>query len=125
MSALILLVDDDEDIRDDLLRMKGFRVATAADGRAALDQLAAGSRPDAILLDLMMPTMDGAEFRRQQLTDEALARIPIIVLSAAADARAVAERLRAAGCVRKPVEIDDLFDSIRRALSVSAASPSA
>src|SRR5689334_6104245 len=79
----ILVVDDDEDILEalrDLLRDEGYDVVAARDGRTALERLRGGLRPRLILLDLMMPTMNGYEFRREQRADPALAGIPTIVV---------------------------------------------
>src|SRR5438128_8871587 len=81
----VLIVEDDADLRDmmaQLLTIEGFSATTVANGREALDYLTRGDRPDVILLDLMMPVMDGWEFRRTQLADPALADVPVIVLSA-------------------------------------------
>ena len=96
----ILIVEDDEDLREmmaQLLALEGFKAETAANGREALAYLALGDRPDVILLDLMMPVMDGWEFRRQQVTDPALAAVPVVVLSAVEPARAEALGGPAAG----------------------------
>lgn len=85
--ARLLLVEDDVDIREtlsDALGWEGYTVEVAAHGRAALDWLAKGTHVDVILLDLMMPVMNGWEFRRAQLADPALANIPVVVLSASA-----------------------------------------
>src|SRR5262245_62354165 len=87
----VLIVEDDADLRDmmaQLLSMQGFKAATVANGREALDYLRSGSRPDLILLDLMMPVMDGWEFRRQQVADPELAGVPVVILSAVEAPRA-------------------------------------
>ena len=81
----ILVVEDDADVREAIvsgLEHAGFEVVAAADGKMALDLLRHGIVPRAIILDLMMPVMDGWEFRRHQLADPTLAAIPVIVLSA-------------------------------------------
>jgi len=81
----LLVVEDDADVREvlvDALRAEGYEVAAAKNGREALSLLAAGPIPDAIVLDLLMPVMNGWEFREAQLRDTALARIPVIVVSA-------------------------------------------
>jgi len=83
--ASILVVDDDEDIRlmlSSLLEGEGYDVRMAVDGADALHQLSTRSLPDAILLDLGMPNVDGREFRRLQLLDGRLEGIPAIVISA-------------------------------------------
>jgi len=85
VTAAVLVVDDDFDLREtlaDVLQDEGFTVATAADGLAALDYLRAGNRPAVILLDWMMPRCDGAQFRAEQLSDAALAAIPVVLLTA-------------------------------------------
>src|SRR4026209_1348307 len=81
----VLIVEDDEDLREmmaQLLTLEGFVAATVANGREALEYLQHASKPDVILLDLMMPVMDGWEFRRRQQADPDLAPLPVIVLSA-------------------------------------------
>jgi CheY-like chemotaxis protein len=82
----ILIVDDDPDIRaalSELLESEGYEVTSAANGAAALAQLRGeGAKPCAILLDLMMPYMNGWEFRAEQLRDPELRDIPIVLLTA-------------------------------------------
>ncbi len=76
----LLVVEDDADIRDaldGLLSMEGFRVTGCSNGREALDWLHASPKPDLILLDLMMPIMDGWQFRVAQKEDPELATIPV------------------------------------------------
>jgi CheY-like chemotaxis protein len=83
-SSAILIVDDDEAIRDSLgefLTDEGFAVKTANNGREALDILTTGFRPCAILLDLMMPVMDGWDFRAEQLVAREFADIPVALIS--------------------------------------------
>src|SRR3954468_25043711 len=87
----VLIVEDDEDLRDmmaQMLTIEGYRTATAANGREALDYLHHIAKPHVILLDLMMPVMDGWEFRRQQKADPEIAPVPVIVLSALDPSRA-------------------------------------
>jgi len=81
----IMIVDDDPDIRtalSELLEWEGYEAIAAANGAAALAQLRNGARPCAILLDLMMPYMNGWEFRAEQLRDPELRDIPIVLLTA-------------------------------------------
>jgi two-component system, chemotaxis family, chemotaxis protein CheY len=114
---MILLVDDHPDIREslsDLLEAIGFRVTTAADGRAGLEYLRSHAAPAVILLDLMMPGMDGAEFRRRQLLDPALAAIPVILCSGVNDLEIHAERLGRLVWLRKPFPVDQLLGALRR-----------
>src|SRR6266498_5083823 len=89
----VLIVEDDGDLREmmaQLLTLEGFQAASVANGREALEYLNQGARPHVILLDLMMPVMDGWEFRRRQQADPAVADVPVIVLSALDPARAAA-----------------------------------
>src|SRR5215218_4757012 len=87
MGHRVLVVEDDEDLREmmgHLLQAEGFRPDLAGDGAEALDKLrATPEQPDLILLDLMMPRMDGWTFRREQEGEPALANIPVVVVSAA------------------------------------------
>src|SRR6266478_285957 len=79
----VLVVEDDEGLREmmaQLLTLEGFQTASVANGQEALAYLHARSRPEVILLDLMMPVIDGWEFRRHQQADPALAGVPVIVL---------------------------------------------
>jgi len=118
MAGLILLVEDDGDIREDLadiLRDQGYEVVTTANGQEACDWLrTAGTLPHCILLDLMMPIMDGWHFRAEQLKDVALARIPVVILSGAGDVRKEAAALGVAGYVMKPFKLDALLSVVRR-----------
>jgi len=114
----ILVVDDDPDIRtalSELLESEGYEVMGAANGAAALAQLRAGARPCAILLDLMMPFMNGWEFRAEQLRDPALREIPVVLLTASGytDATVRAEFGRVE-YFPKPPSPDHLLAAIRR-----------
>ena len=114
--ATILVVDDDDDIRQVLamvLDEAGFRVVTAANGREALERLRGDPRPDVILLDLMMPEMDGYQFRAEQQRDPALHAIPTLIVTAGTVTPRV-EELGAEAILRKPVSLRRLVDTIRR-----------
>jgi CheY-like chemotaxis protein len=109
----ILLVEDDEITRGAIkmvLEWEGYEVACAANGQEALDYLYSRGRPELILLDVMMPVLDGEEFRRRQQRDPSLAKIPVVVVSALE----AAARLDAAGHVRKPFQVEELLAAIRR-----------
>jgi CheY-like chemotaxis protein len=85
MNGHVLVVDDDDDLRDTvqmLLEESGFSVTVAANGRAALERVQAGPRPDVILLDLMMPEMNGWQFLAHAREDAALGTIPIVIMTA-------------------------------------------
>jgi CheY-like chemotaxis protein len=86
----VLVVDDDANVRSavsDLLQAEGYAVATAENGRAALDLLEHGLPPRAILLDLMMSIMDGWDFRAEQMRKPELRELPVVVMSAAGFSR--------------------------------------
>jgi CheY-like chemotaxis protein len=111
----VLIVDDDPDIRDSLrevLEDEGYEVASVANGREALDHLKASSpRPCVILLDLMMPVMDGWQFRKEQKQDPAIANIPLIVITATGKRPVLID---ADELVMKPLDLGRLFEAIER-----------
>jgi CheY-like chemotaxis protein len=114
--ARVLVVDDDTILRTvlcELLADEGYEVRPANNGRNAL-ALLDGWTPDVIVLDPMMPGMDGWAFRSAQLERRAVAHIPVIVLSATRDPRADAEDLRAQVVFPKPFELPRLLDSVRQ-----------
>ncbi len=118
--TMVLLVEDDGDVREalaDVLREHGYDVAWAADGAEAIRALRSGLRPAAILLDLMMPVMDGFQFRAEQRSDPALARIPVIVVSADRAIDRDAAALGAAAKLAKPARVDDLLATVARVAS--------
>lgn len=114
----VLVVDDDPDIREtviEVLEENGHRARGASNGVEALERLRSDKElPCVILLDLMMPMMDGEEFRAEQLKDPALSPIPVIVISAFRDAAEKATELAAAGHLSKPVRLDELISLIDR-----------
>ncbi len=125
MIAPILIVEDDADIRSgvaEVLREEGYEVATAAHGAEALEWLRTGNSASLILLDLMMPVMDGWEFRCEQLQDPRAARIPVVVLSGAGDVGQHASSLGADGFLVKPLNLDELFGAAERYCKGSSAS---
>jgi CheY-like chemotaxis protein len=92
----------------------GYAVRSAIDGREALDYLHGHPRPGLILLDLMMPGMNGWDFRHKQQQDPALADIPVVVVSAVEGSWQDAQGLGAAGWLQKPVELDYLLAAVQR-----------
>src|SRR5262249_33833533 len=113
----VLVVDDNAAVREVMagaLASQGYRASTAADGREALELLRRGPLPDLILLDLMMPGMDGWEFLRQRRHDAALAAVPVIIVSALDEDQARAVALGVAGHLQKPVGVEELRAAGRR-----------
>jgi len=111
----VLIVEDDAELREmmaQLLALEGFEARTAGNGREALDYLQDGDTPDVILLDLMMPVMDGWEFRRHQESDPRVAQVPVIVLSALDPGRAA--NVSAAAFLKKPLDFDRLLQLVRQ-----------
>lgn len=117
----IMIVEDDAAIRDALMAVledEGYQVRGAANGREALRLLRAdGQRPRLILLDLMMPVMNGWDFRAEQQLDPDLAAIPVVVLSADRNASASAAAVQANGYLPKPVEFSALLDTVKSFLN--------
>ena len=108
----VLVVDDDPQIRaclGEVLEDSGYAVRTAAHGGAALSLLQ-DWRPNLILLDLQMPTVDGWAFRRAQLAQESWADIPVVVMSAGYSAHHEATTLAAAAGLEKPFDFDALLE---------------
>lgn len=118
MSQVVFVVDDDPDIRDvlsDVLSLQGYEVLAAADGAEALERLREQKeRCCLILLDLMMPGMNGWEFRKKQSEDPALRSIPVLLLTGARGAAKAGEDLNAVGVLEKPVTAEDLFAAVAR-----------
>src|SRR5215471_15511811 len=107
----ILIVEDDYDIREALtqiLEEEGYSVRSASNGREALDVAASGSAPSLILLDLMMPVMNGWQFRTEQLNDPRIASVPVLVISADPHLQSKSASLGAVGLLKKPIALDDL-----------------
>ena len=112
----ILIVEDDDEIRELLAEMladRGFLVSTARHGKDALELLRTKPKPNIVLLDLMMPVMDGWQMRAEMLADPKLAGIPVVIVSGAADLQDESEALKAARVLTKPVKWPVLLESVR------------
>lgn len=111
----VMVVDDDADMRDavvEILADAGFRAIAAGNGQEALEMLlGADERPSLILLDLMMPVLDGWQFCAAQQRDPALADVPVVLMSAGA-APTQGEISGVAAVVQKPFEIETLLQVI-------------
>jgi CheY-like chemotaxis protein len=120
----VLIVDDDDDIRETItvvLEDEGYSVASAANGEEALQYLRADATelPQLILLDLMMPVMDGIEFRAEQQKDPALATIPVVVITASGNAKERAKTMRVTAMIQKPIALDTLLATIEMCTSAT------
>jgi len=117
----ILVVDDDRDLRTtvaQVLEDEGYHVDEASNGKEALERLHTGPAPDLLLLDLMMPVMNGEQFRLEQQKEPDLARIPVVVMTAAGSR--VSDRIEAiapAAVLQKPVGLEDLLGTIAHILA--------
>ena len=112
----ILVVDDDRMLRELLvgaLGDEGYDVQSARDGQEGLAALSRW-RPDLVLLDLMMPVLDGWAFRSKQLESKELASIPVVVLSAGHNLRSGVDALQATVIFPKPFDLDALLAVVSR-----------
>lgn len=124
MSKRILIIDDEADFVDTLtfsLESNGFEVVSAPDGQSGIEKLKS-ENPDLIILDLMMPGMDGYEVTKRLKADSASSNIPIIVLTATVtpDLKQRVCSIQVTDCVTKPCDLEDLVDKIKKALSKGA-----
>jgi CheY-like chemotaxis protein len=114
----VLVVEDDSDLREGLsqaLRDHGFGVTPTTNGQEALDLLRAGARPSVILLDLMMPELNGWQLAAALRRDPDLSRIPQVVISAYMDAtEQEALALPPDDCLRKPFHLRILIHALER-----------
>jgi CheY-like chemotaxis protein len=113
----VMVVEDDYAIREtlrELLEEEGYRVTQASNGAEALARLRTMRAPRLILLDLMMPVMDGWEFRSAIGRDEKLAGIPVIILSADHGLAQKVSGLAVQGYLPKPFELEDLLQTVER-----------
>ena len=111
--AKILVIEDNDDVREMMavtLELEGHRVDTAINGRDALEKVRTGEKPSVILLDLMMPVMNGWEFRRALQQDPVLRTVPVVVVSAAAGD--IVKKTSADAFLPKPVDMDRLLDVV-------------
>src|SRR3954465_450681 len=117
-NLVVLVVEDEPDWREALagiLEDASYRVLCAANGAEALTLLEQHQgRCDVILLDLMMPVMNGWDFRSKQLRNPLLADIPVLLMSAGARLAAAHDDLQAAGYLNKPVSAEDVVEQLER-----------
>jgi len=113
----VMVVEDDPAVRETVqavLEDEGYRVIPAGNGREALDRLREVAAPSLILLDLMMPVMDGWQLRAELARDPLLSLIPVVVMSADARVEQKAKALSVAAILQKPVTLDHLLDTVGR-----------
>jgi CheY-like chemotaxis protein len=113
----VLVVEDDPDCRDAvgfILENAGYDVVAAENGKVALDRLREAEGPCVIVLDLMMPVMDGYRFRAEQLRDDELATLPVVIMSGAGRIDERAQQLGVQDYVSKPVEPEHLLSMLGR-----------
>ncbi len=106
----MLVVEDNRELRElivDVLEDAGYQVSSAANGVEALS-IAKVNRPDLILLDLVMPVMNGWQFRELQLTEPSISDVPVVVLSD------YANNLQVAAYLPKPFHVGDVLAAVRR-----------
>ena len=112
----MLVVDDDAETSELLkvsLGADGYRVSCVKDGRDALNFLRSHAETCIVLLDLMLPTMDGQQFRAAQLRDRSLAWIPVVVMSGRIDAAEKARACAARAFLAKPLDLDQVRGTLR------------
>ncbi len=123
----VLIVDDDTDIREtieEVLADNDFPAVGVENGAVALERLRSDVQPPCvILLDMMMPVMDGRTFRLAQQHDPVLSNIPVVVLTAHASGERSARELKVAGFLKKPVDLQTLLDVIGRYCDKPSPSP--
>jgi CheY-like chemotaxis protein len=113
----ILLVEDDDDVRealDETLQAEGFLVASVANGSKAIEWLRAHRTTFCVvLLDLMMPVMDGKAFLTVRRTDDFLSTIPVVVITASGGRSEIAHGHGVAACISKPIDLPSLLGAIQ------------
>lgn len=114
----VMVVEDDRDLREsiaEILQDNAYSPIGAANGQDALDCLhGSDGKPCVILLDIMMPVMDGWQFRVLQRRDPELSDIPVVVLTAHASIQEAARKMRAVAGLRKPVNVGTLLQTVER-----------
>jgi CheY-like chemotaxis protein len=123
----VLVVDDDHAITSallELLESEGYRAVSAENGKRALELVEAGLRPSAIILDLMMPVMDGWDFRFQQLQHQAIRDTPVVILTATGFSRhTIRIQFGDVELVPKPPPADGLLAALKRVVEPKNSAP--
>jgi CheY-like chemotaxis protein len=115
---LVMIVEDDRGVRESIVEVledHDYQPMVASNGREAIECLRAqGTKPRVILLDIMMPVMDGWEFRALQKADPELAAIPVVVLTAHANIEEAVSGMHADGALQKPLHLQTLLATVER-----------
>ncbi len=125
-SARVLVIDDDPDILDAMslvLDSAGYQVSTATNGKEALERLRAGTAPSVILLDLMMPVMNGWQFRAEQTQDPKLAAIPVVIITGAGETFEKTTLPGVDAYLQKPVSLARLLSTVKRFQAPDSSPP--
>jgi CheY-like chemotaxis protein len=115
LPSTVMIIEDDDQVREalaDVVSQEGYKVATAQDGREALDKLRWGLRPAVILLDMQMPLMTGWDFRAEQRRDPELEQIPVVAITGGL--RWKDEDADIAARLTKPIQVETLRAILRR-----------
>jgi CheY-like chemotaxis protein len=113
----VLVVEDDEDVREALIVLledEGVRAVGATNGRDALEKIRRGFQPSLILLDLMMPVMDGERFLRERKADPGLAGIPVVIVSAMQRMKVDPEEYDVDEMILKPIDPARVIETVRQ-----------
>ena len=116
MKQQVLVVEDSEDIRvllEYLLTNEGIPVVTAKNGKEGIERLREMTNPGLVLLDLMMPVMTGEKFLDAKALEPRIAKVPVVILSAATDRRQLVHSEGVVGFLRKPVNIDHVLSVVQ------------
>ncbi len=115
MAKRILVIEDDASIREllvELLESEGYEVGSAINGLEGLKYLKENKIPDLILIDLMMPVMDGYSFRSEQLKNAKWSHIPVVVMSAEANTKDKMKNYQITSFLSKPVELETVLKTV-------------
>jgi CheY-like chemotaxis protein len=126
MRGTVLVVEDDPELLlslSEVIESEGYGVSCARHGLEALGRLRGGVHPSVILLDLMMPIMNGWQFRYEQRQDSDLAKIPTVVVSAKTDSQQHAAWLEADDYISKPIDLNVLLRTVSRYCGAGRPSP--
>jgi len=114
----VLVVDDDAALRNtlvEILEEEGYRATSASNGMEALELLRTSTaRPRVILLDMMMPVMDGWAFRAEQRRDPLLSEIPVVIFSAQGNVKDMASQVSASAYLKKPLLLKEVLEMIEK-----------